>query len=338
MRPVLRTGMRFARSNSRQRKIINLTGRRRAASISQVERHALRAHGNLERSAGKPRRGALAGSGLVGGVGEIAAFAQTRRSASSSAFGLGAGGPHLPIRPESLGPAINRAGLTRTTARGEAALVMSQLHSTRRGTVRTVGRLLFDLVRPWREESAAMSALGEASASPNAQKERMALVVDAARVAVAQEFQIAERLDAKARNQVTVAAAWYGIAQAAAGIVLRSSVHFSGSMRWAIVALAITGAGGFLWLLIASFAVWQVRDEKDVTPRGLAQMAAAAQDPRSDLPGDLVTHYRSILQKRRANNVRRVRWFKLAEVGWLVAVIAALAEVVLVFTVAAHVT
>jgi hypothetical protein len=161
------------------------------------------------------------------------------------------------------------------------------------------------------------------------------LVIEAARAAVTQEFQIAERLDSKARNQMTVAAAWYGVVQAAASIVLKSH-NLSNSWRWVILSLAIAGGAAFALALLFSFLVWRVRDEKEITVDGLAQMAAAAQDVDRDFEGDLVEHYRSILQARRKTNKRRVDYFRRSEWPWGICVVTALAEIIVTFAMASQ--
>jgi hypothetical protein len=183
------------------------------------------------------------------------------------------------------------------------------------------------------QKEPAVSAVVESSAG-SALPERMGMVLDAARAAIAQEFQISERIDAKARNQMTVAAAWYGLVQAGASIVLRGNhPHLGRSWFWTIVALGIAGAVGFAWALLFSFRVWRVKDEEEVTVNGLLEMRTAAQDLGRDFANDLLQHYRSILQARRKNNAARVSDFRLSEWGWAACIVMALAEIVVALAV-----
>src|SRR4051812_43085316 len=78
------------------------------------------------------------------------------------------------------------------------------------------------------------------------------LVVEAAQNAVAQEFQIAERLDTKARNQMTVAGTWYALVTALAGVALRVWID-RGLNDWLVATIIVCAGVGAACLIVALF-------------------------------------------------------------------------------------
>lgn len=156
------------------------------------------------------------------------------------------------------------------------------------------------------------------------------LVVEAARAAVAQEYEIAERFDAKARNQVTMCATWYAIVSAIAGIALRAQVD-SGANDWLfaiVVALAIFGGLCLFGAIAYSYRVWRLQKETLITHEGLTEMLADAQNPDVDVAEQLVKHYRALLRPSRSNNQDRSRNFKRSVWWWAASLAVGFAELV----------
>src|SRR5215211_3446208 len=145
-------------------------------------------------------------------------------------------------------------------------------------------------------------------------------VLNAARGALEQEFQISERLDRKARGLATLAGQWFAIAQAVSAIAYSTK----GAHDWMLYFVAGTAALGavalgatFFW----AWNVWKVRGEEAVSPRGLMQMKAAAGDP-----GLLVDHYAAMLGDRRATNKERRQALEVAQYVWFAAMALPLAQ------------
>jgi hypothetical protein len=196
--------------------------------------------------------------------------------------------------------------------------------------VRTIRRLVLSVVRG-REEKAAVSALDEIGARPNAQDEQMRLVVDAARAAIDQEFKIAERLDAKARNQIAVGGAWYALVQAAASIAIKNYLDHGGNtplFAW-VLTLAAAGAVALGFAIAYSYSVWKLRDEKEITPDGLEAMAESAKDPGANMLDLFTRHYRFVLWHRRQNNKDRAESFKRSIPWWALSLAFGVAELLL---------
>lgn len=139
------------------------------------------------------------------------------------------------------------------------------------------------------------------AAAPAVGSENLKHVLDTARNAVDQEFQRAERFDAKARGQATLAGSWLGVTQAVAAIALRSGSNRE--LVIAIVALSIVQATAFFCLLGRASAVWRLRNRTGVSPETLEAMRLAADDPA--FADRTIETYRGILEGAQEANERR---------------------------------
>jgi hypothetical protein len=164
------------------------------------------------------------------------------------------------------------------------------------------------------------------------------LVLDVARAAISQEFQIAERLDAKSRNQIAVGGALFALVQAVASIAITHAVD-NGDTRFTFGLLVATAAFAGLSLIVAAvfaYDVWRLRDEQEITPQALEEMAAASRDPKRELMDELVRHYEFILQTRRVNNRKRASAFDRSILPWMISLGLGTAELVTALIVLAH--
>lgn len=142
-------------------------------------------------------------------------------------------------------------------------------------------------------------------------------VLATARAALDQEFHIAERLDAKARGLVTLAAQWFGIAQAVSAVAFTTKQPHDW-MLWTVGGTALAGGIALGALCIYCWHVWRVRDEPAISPAGLLQMHdAATQKPEAAKL--LVQHYASMLRDRRKTNNARVDALGAAQFVWFAA-------------------
>ena len=173
-----------------------------------------------------------------------------------------------------------------------------------------------------------MATEQQTTPTPPAPTDELGLVVEAARKAVELEFQIAERIDAKARNQMTVAGAWYALVTAIAGVALRAELDTGGD-DWLVASIVGFAAAAGVCLGIAmafSYGVWRLRTEPDVEPDGLRAMLDDARGPNVDVAEQLVEHYRALLARRRRTNKIRVRNFKRSVRWWIFGLGFALVE------------
>jgi uncharacterized protein YneF (UPF0154 family) len=158
-------------------------------------------------------------------------------------------------------------------------------------------------------------------------------VLRLARAAMDQEFEVTDRLDRKARGQLTLAGQWFAIVQAVSGIAWAASK----AEQWLLICIgAIALLGGVLLgvMFTLSANVWKIRDEPAVSPKALLAMTAMADDPEKDLQQAMVQHYASMLQDRRRNNAERADALHKSERFWRAVMVVPLVE--LGFVVAAR--
>lgn len=146
--------------------------------------------------------------------------------------------------------------------------------------------------------------------------EDLKAVLEVARGQVAQEFQIAERLDNKARNQVALAGTWYALAQVIAGIAFR--LHPPAS-TWSVLigVFASFAAFAVAMTMLHSYRVWQLRVERDFTPDAIKDMLDDAEADRPVIEAAIRT-YAETLRLRRSNNADRDEAFVESTRWWLI--------------------
>lgn len=134
--------------------------------------------------------------------------------------------------------------------------------------------------------------------------EDLAPVWDTAKDAIAFQLQVSERLDAKARGIVTIAAGWFAVVQAVAGPVLADRTL---DRTWVdlTVALAAAATLGLLAATVLASRVWQLRRDHDIGPKGLLELHRDART--GALERNLMLHYAHTLDERAANNLETPR-------------------------------
>jgi hypothetical protein len=183
-----------------------------------------------------------------------------------------------------------------------------------------------------------VGAVERVGAAPDVQPGGTAEIAEAARSAIAQEFQVSERLDAKARNQVAVGGAWYALVQAIASIAIKQYLDNGGDTDLFAVLIIVAGAAAFALAvsIFFSYGVWKLRDEQEITHESLEEMAASARDPAVDLLQQFVQHYGFILWSRRKNNKQRAESLMVATRWWIGSIVIGLAELVVALAVLAQ--
>lgn len=141
------------------------------------------------------------------------------------------------------------------------------------------------------------------------------IVIAAAEAALAREDARAERLDAKARNQMTLAATWFAVVQAVAGVGLREGIG-----PWWLVAVGAVAASASIALVVTmrkSYQVWQLQPRPAIGSETLEAMAdAATQDDTSSFRRNLVTQYQHLVGKAQQVNFDRAKKLDAAVRPW----------------------
>lgn len=151
-------------------------------------------------------------------------------------------------------------------------------------------------------------------------------VVEAARAALDQEFQRAERFDSKTRGQMTLAGTWFAVVQAVAAVALRDNTPTA----WVIAIAAGAGIAGIalFWSMRSSAQVWKLREQPAVNHETLEDMLAAAERDPATFGRQLVQLYRNLLGHAQDVNERRAAAVDSATTAWWWALALAFGELV----------
>lgn len=163
----------------------------------------------------------------------------------------------------------------------------------------------------------------------------LGVVLQAAQNAIAQEFAISERLEAKATSQIASAGTWFAIVGGISAAILTRAKPPGSTSVDVVVALGFLAVLLLVITLIRVRRVWALQDEVEIAPAALSEMAAVARDPDDELADKLVHHYAAILASRRKNNKTRANAFREATPWWLASLLVTLAQLVAVLVAAA---
>lgn len=139
---------------------------------------------------------------------------------------------------------------------------------------------------------------------------QLTILLDAAKATVDEEFRRSERLDAKSRNQMTLVATMFGVAQAIT-VGLVNSVAAQDDTRGAILVGLVAGAAIIAlvclgWALTLSYRSWGLRHDKALAIETFEEYLGAAQAGNPNVGAQLVKQYAKIARARRENNSARV--------------------------------
>lgn len=152
-------------------------------------------------------------------------------------------------------------------------------------------------------------------------------VIDAAKAALDLEDQRADRLDSKARNQMTLAGTWFGVVQAVAVFALASKTP----VGW-VISIAATAVLGGVTLGLAMWAsneVWKLRPLPAITQETLEDMVLAVKMNPETFATQLVQQYRHLLGHAQATNEKRADFLDVATRWWWATLAIGLAELAL---------
>ena len=165
---------------------------------------------------------------------------------------------------------------------------------------------------------------------------QLSILLAAATAAVDEEFRRSERLDAKSRNQVTVAGGWFAVAQAVVvGLVngsLGPTVAHSASafIPW-LAAVGGVAALSTAAATLVSYNAWRLRDDPTL---GIDTIRSYVDFARAGNPAvgvKLVSAYADVASGRRENNAKRAAAVDRAAVACGLAMLVVSIELVLAF-------
>jgi hypothetical protein len=166
---------------------------------------------------------------------------------------------------------------------------------------------------------------------------QLSILLSSATSAIDEEFKRSERLDAKARNQITIVASFFAVVQVVVVGLINGSLggteHHGASsfVAW----LAIVGAFASAALVVAvlvSYSSWKLRDDPTLETETIREYIDYARDGNPVVGVNLVTAYADIAQGRRDNNALRATALDCAARACGVSTLLIAAELVLAFT------
>lgn len=161
-------------------------------------------------------------------------------------------------------------------------------------------------------------------------------IIESARAVVAEQFQIAERLDRKARYQVGSAGAFFAVVQAVAVNAITSN-GLSGEWPTTLAIIAVPAALITVGAFLAAAEAWRTQPEGDLPLEKVRSMIGPGtpEQHRKDREW-LANLYLTLAQTRRDGNALRLQNVKRTTAAALISVALTGLELVLIFVALAH--
>ena len=134
-----------------------------------------------------------------------------------------------------------------------------------------------------------------------------------------EEFKRSERLDAKSRNQITIAGSFFAAVQVVViglinGSLAATETHDASSfIPWLAIAGGVAAIGMFISLGF-SYRAWKLRDDPALTVQTIRNYRDAAREGNPAVGVKLIDAYADVADGRRANNKTRAKAMETAAV------------------------
>jgi hypothetical protein len=152
-------------------------------------------------------------------------------------------------------------------------------------------------------------------------------VIELAQAAVDQQFQIAERLDNKARGQLAVVGTWFALVQTVAGLTAAIGKAGNGWL-FAIVSLAVVGGVLIALTMFYSSKALGLKQEEEIDPDALLTLKNWAFEPNRNIDVELLLHLKALLDTRMNQNQLRAKAIDATQQFWLAAVVVTFLELI----------
>jgi hypothetical protein len=165
---------------------------------------------------------------------------------------------------------------------------------------------------------------------------QLSILLASATSTIDEEFKRSERLDAKSRNQLTIAGTFFAIVQAVVIGLLNGLLGGDGNndasafVPW----LAIAGGAAAIAMLVAvlvSYRAWRLRDDPALSTKTIKAYIEAARQGNPAVGVKLVGAYADIAEGRRKNNGARAEALDDAAKACGVALLFTAVQLVLAF-------
>ena len=155
-------------------------------------------------------------------------------------------------------------------------------------------------------------------------------VIEAARSMVGEQFQIAERLDRKARYQAATAGAFFAVVQA---VAINAITGAGLSKGWIATLSSAAMPAGLMTVaaVLAAADAWRTQLEKDLPIPDLRAMVDSISLGDENAHRELAHHYLNLAESRRGGNAERLKRVRKAAAAALLSIGLTGLELILVF-------
>lgn len=165
---------------------------------------------------------------------------------------------------------------------------------------------------------------------------QLGILQQAAVILIDEQNRITERLDAKSRNQLTIATTFFaGVQAAVISLVsgpLRPAESGTGSPYVPyLLAAAIVAVAALVTAVLTSSRVWKLRSARALDAQTIRDYIPFAAQGRAGVGSNVVWAYTQIAEARQEQNEHRVQALKPANRACLVTILVASVELVLGF-------
>lgn len=180
------------------------------------------------------------------------------------------------------------------------------------------------------EQPTNMPSPGDNSAT------QLSILLDAATALIDEEFKRSERLDAKSRNMVTVAGAFFAVVQAVVVGFINETLGATATqpaspfILWLAIAAGVATLGLGI-ALVWSYEAWRLRDDETLRVKTIRDYRDAAYEGNPVVGAKLVDAYARIAEKRREVNEERAKAVDAAAIACIIAMLLIGTELVLAF-------
>lgn len=164
---------------------------------------------------------------------------------------------------------------------------------------------------------------------------RLGQIIDSARAMVAEQFQIAERYDRKARYQAASAGAFFAVVQAIA-INAITRTDLSSTWKGTLATLAVPSALLTVGAFIMAAESWKTQKERDLPIPDLRELVESISRGDEHALRTLAGHYLNLAELRKAANKQRLSRIKKVAAAALLSIILTGIELVLIFVALAN--
>jgi len=166
---------------------------------------------------------------------------------------------------------------------------------------------------------------------------QLGILLDAAVHLVDEQNRITERLDAKARNQLTIAAAFFagvqaGVISLVGGPLGPSAGSDASPYIPYLLGVASVAVVTFIVAVLISYRTWKLRPAMVLSVKTIRDYIPFARQGRSGVGAKIVTAYTDIVQERQRQNAERAAALRKASWACALTLVVVAAELILGFS------